>query len=118
MGQSRAADSKLLTSALRYVSHPRPPRILTGATHGNQRIARTRHRKYRPQHSTPPTQRPDPSSRKRSKADATPAPAIAAPSNIEPGPDFHPSRKCATSTQVAGCGRSKREERRAEAMPQ
>ena len=24
-GQSRAADSKLLTSALRYVSHPRPP---------------------------------------------------------------------------------------------
>ena len=23
-GQSRAADSKLLTSALRYVSHPRP----------------------------------------------------------------------------------------------
>ena len=24
-GQSRAADHKLLTSALRYVSHPRPP---------------------------------------------------------------------------------------------
>src|SRR4051812_41484386 len=28
-GQSRAADSKLLTSALRYVSYPRPPENLT-----------------------------------------------------------------------------------------
>src|SRR4051794_25258763 len=28
-GQSRAADSKLLTSALRYVSHSRPPDNLT-----------------------------------------------------------------------------------------
>jgi hypothetical protein len=34
-GQSCAADSKLLTSALRYVSHPRPPTNLTYDDHAD-----------------------------------------------------------------------------------
>ena len=46
-GQSRAADSKLLTSALRYVSHPRPPDKLTDRDTPRPPAARSSDRKHR-----------------------------------------------------------------------
>ena len=52
-GHSRAADSKLLTSALRYVSHSRPPDNLTAHRHADNRRRQSRLRKFGENHVAP-----------------------------------------------------------------
>jgi Transposase IS116/IS110/IS902 family len=52
-GHSRAADSKLLTSALRYVSHPRPTHNLRLHTRAGKTSDSARLPKYRPTRADP-----------------------------------------------------------------
>ncbi len=86
---SRAADSKLLTSALRYVSHPRPPINLPLHNHAGNPGRLSPPRKYRPKPRRSRPGRPNRPHRADLRPPATPPRPNGPPENIpktSPGP--------------------------------